>query len=51
MITDKDLEKIRDYSFEVHCSKVKIFQKQGIVLEGYGIIKMNDYGVFFIEFI
>ena len=51
MITEKDLEKIRDYSFEVHCSKVKIFQKEGITLLGYGIIKMNDYGVFYIEFI
>lgn len=51
MITDKVLKTIRDYSFEVHCPKVKIYQKEGIVLEGYGIIKINDYGVFYLEFI
>ncbi|RKG48496.1 hypothetical protein D7V64_15030, partial [Acinetobacter cumulans] len=51
MITNKILESIRDYSFEVHCPKIKIYQKNGIVLKGYGIIKINDYGVFYIEFI
>lgn len=51
MITTKILESIRDYSFEVHCPKIKIFQHNGIVLKGYGIIKINDYGVFYIEFI
>lgn len=51
MITDKILKSIRDYSFEAHCPKIRIYQKNGIVLKGYGIIKINDYGVFYIEFI
>lgn len=51
MITDKIRESIRDYSFEAHCPKIRIYQKNGIVLKGYGIIKINEYGVFYIEFI
>ncbi|HEN9558253.1 TPA: hypothetical protein U9I86_001061 [Acinetobacter baumannii] len=51
MITDKDRERIRDYSFQAHCPKVKIFQEKGIVLEGYGTIKINSYGALYIEFI
>ena len=31
MITDKIRESIRDYSFEAHCPKIRIYQKNGIV--------------------
>lgn len=45
------LENIRNYSFKIHCPQIKIYQENGITLKGYGTIKINDYGVFYIEFI
>ncbi|WP_081410490.1 hypothetical protein [Acinetobacter sp. LMB-5] len=51
IITDRELENIRNYTFEMHCPSVKIYQQQGLILEGYGIIKINDFGTFYLEFI
>lgn len=51
MFTEKMRATLRDYSFESHCPQVKIFQKSGIFLEGYGTIKINPYGTLYIEFI
>ncbi|EOQ71194.1 MULTISPECIES: hypothetical protein [Acinetobacter] len=50
-ISDKALEKIRNFTFETHCPSVKIYQKNGLILEGYGIIKINDFGTFYLEFV
>ncbi|MEB6625545.1 hypothetical protein MXM84_13705 [Acinetobacter pittii] len=49
--SDKALENIRDFTFETHCPSVKIYQEHGLILEGYGIIKINDFGTFYLEFI
>ncbi|RYL27748.1 hypothetical protein [Acinetobacter piscicola] len=51
MLNKEDLAHIRDYSFEVKCHEVKIFQEQGIELLGYGVIKINPHGTFYLEFI
>ena len=51
IITDRELENIRNYNFEMHCPSVKIYQQQRLILEGYGIIKINDFGTFYLEFI
>ncbi len=51
IITDRELENIRNYNFEMHCPSVKIYQQQGLILEGYGVIKINDFGTFYLEFI
>lgn len=50
-ISKEAREKIRDYTFETHCPSVKIYQEHGLTLEGYGIIKINDFGTFYLEFI
>ena len=51
IISDEMRKNIRDYTFETHCPLVKIYQEHGLILEGYGIIKINDFGTFYLEFI
>ncbi|MGF2736451.1 hypothetical protein [Marinobacter sp. DUT-1] len=55
MLIDRDLLKdIRDSKLTIHCHKVNITQKKlddGVELEGYGIIKLNESGGLLLEFI
>lgn len=50
---DKLIDSMRDGKLELHCVSVSIFQKckSGLYLKGYGVIKVNQVGTIYLEFI
>lgn len=51
ILTKEKLESIRKKDFKIHCLKVKIWQNNGLSMEGHGTININKKGTLYVEFI
>ena len=49
--TNKLIPLIREGSLELHCVNIKIWQVNGVVLLGHGVIKINKHGILYLDFV